>query len=478
MYLLANRAQNVDPDKEAQVVQYMRRGLKRTDSFSTYARKQGLKQSSSRAFRAWTYVSYRCNLIARSSLFTNFITAVIILASALVGVQTYPSMEYIPGRETNSAASKVWNVMDQVVLAIFTLEVVLKVLAEGNAPWHYFFKFATASNEDELGAEPDSLPSMWNASQTFASAVSTKARKKKRRKKQPAAAHEKPGFANMKLDFWNIFDFAVVVVCYLPLGANMVAVIRLFRLLRVLKLVRALPELQVLVVGLLSSLTSIFYVSTLLFLVFYLYAILSVTMLRENDPVHWPNLETAFMTLFRMATLEDWTDVMYTAMLGCDVYKLPFRRELCTSPKPMGWIAAPMFVSFVIVATFVVLNLFIGVINENMGLAKEQLKEMKKADLHGKIPEEEAAELRELFALSKRVKKVHKRIARLHQGMEMAQYDMKTFIQAVDRTSQRFTVNSDYTVSATPHSPRWSGFCGLRALLRQRSAKVAPGAEP
>ena len=49
----------------------------------------------------------------------------------------------------------------------------------------------------------------------------------------------------IQLDFWNVFDFVVVVVCYLPLGANMVAVIRLFRLLRVLKLVKALPELQV-----------------------------------------------------------------------------------------------------------------------------------------------------------------------------------------------------------------------------------------
>ncbi len=53
------------------------------------------------------------------------------------------------------------------------------------------------------------------------------------------------GFRSLSFDFWNIFDFAVVVVCYLPLGANMVAVIRLFRLLRVLKLVKALPELQV-----------------------------------------------------------------------------------------------------------------------------------------------------------------------------------------------------------------------------------------
>ena len=58
-------------------------------------------------------------------------------------------------------------------------------------------------------------------------------------------AKEPFSITKIKFDFWNVFDFVVVVVCYLPLGANMVAVIRLFRLLRVLKLVKALPELQV-----------------------------------------------------------------------------------------------------------------------------------------------------------------------------------------------------------------------------------------
>jgi voltage-gated sodium channel len=379
-------------------------------------------------------------------------------------------MEYVDGRDTNSAASKVWNAMDQVVLYIFTVEVVLKVLAEGNAPWRYFVTYQDPNAEKPV--DPDQLPNMWQVSQAFTESVSTM--KKKNRRRSKSQQRTPFSIANIKLDYWNIFDFSVVVVCYLPLGGNMVAVIRLFRLLRVLKLVRALPELQVLVFGLLSSVTSIFYVSMLLFLVFYLYAILCVTMLRANDPVHWENLETAFMTLFRMATLEDWTDVMYTAMLGCDVYKTPFRQEWCTDPQPMGWIAGPMFVSFVMVATFVVLNLFIGVINQNMGIAKEQLKELKKEDGSRGSDDAFAEERKTLLDLGKRVKMLHKRVARLHQGMDMAIYDMKVFMKAVEQTGKRYDVNEDYTITKRGRRSSRVGERGVRSLLTFRGAKVQP----
>jgi len=470
MFLLANRFRRVDPDKEAQVVQYMRGGPQRSDTFKTYMRRQGRHDDSSLAFRVWTSFTYRCKTWTCSPILNNTITAFIVLASALVGIQTYPSMEYVDGRDTNSAASKVWHAMDQVVLYIFTVEVVLKVLAEGNAPWRYFVTYQDPNAEKPV--DPDQLPNMWQVSQAFTESVSTKKKKNRRRSKSQQRAPF--SIANIKLDYWNIFDFSVVVVCYLPLGGNMVAVIRLFRLLRVLKLVRALPELQVLVFGLLSSVTSIFYVSMLLFLVFYLYAILCVTMLRANDPVHWENLETAFMTLFRMATLEDWTDVMYTAMLGCDVYKTPFRQEWCTDPQPMGWLAGPMFVSFVIVATFVVLNLFIGVINENMGLAKEQLKEMRKQDLHRGMDEVTAGELKTLFDLSKRVKKLHKRVARLHQGMDMAMYDMKMFMKAVEQTGKRYDINEDYTITRRTQQSSRAGERGAQTFFAFKGAKVQP----
>jgi len=255
-------------------------------------------------------VVYWCNFLANLDYFNHFITFVILWASALVGIQTYPSMDGQPSLVA----------MDAAVLYIFTAECAVKLLACGYRPWEYVYYKGSVV-------------------------------------------------------FWNVFDFLVVVVCYLPLGAGMVTVIRLFRLLRVLKLVKALPELQVLVMGLLGSLSSIFYVALLLMLVFYLYGIICVSFFRDNDPVHFGTLETAFLTLFRMATFEDWTDVMYTELYGCDVYAYHFRQHWCTKPeRAMGWAAAPFFVSFIVLSSLVVLNLFIGVIISNMNEARATLE--------------------------------------------------------------------------------------------------------
>jgi hypothetical protein len=117
-----------------------------------------------------------CLRLVSSKIFQNFITLVIIGASVMVGMQTYPALENEP----------TLNTADSIVLAIFTVECALKVLAVGLRPWEYLF--------DQDG-----------------------------------------------INFWNVFDFVVVVVCYLPLDASMVTVIRLFRLLRVLKVATLLP---------------------------------------------------------------------------------------------------------------------------------------------------------------------------------------------------------------------------------------------
>lgn len=54
----------------------------------------------------------------------------------------------------------------------------------------------------------------------------------------------------------------------------------------------------------------------LLMLLFYLFAVLGVSVFGLNDPIHFGSLHMAFITLFRCATLEDWTDVMYINMYG------------------------------------------------------------------------------------------------------------------------------------------------------------------
>ena len=116
-------------------------------------------------------------------------------------------------------------------------------------------------------------------------------------------------------DAWNIFDFSIVAVCLLPIQSNdFVAVLRLVRVLRVLKLVSAIPRLQVLVGAVLKSIPSIGYVFLLATLHFYIYGCMATFLYSENDPVHFRNLQTSMLSLFRAVTLEDWIDLIYINM--------------------------------------------------------------------------------------------------------------------------------------------------------------------
>ena len=144
-------------------------------------------------------------------------------------------------------------------------------------------------------------------------------------------------------------------------------VLRLLRLLRVLKLVKALPKLQILVSALLKSIPSMGYVTLLLFLLFYVYAVSAVFLFGHNDPLHFGDLETAMLSLFRVVTLEDWTDIMYINMYGCDRYGYTAKSIVaCTNPEANPLLASLFFVSFVLIGTMIILNLFIGVIMTGM----------------------------------------------------------------------------------------------------------------
>ena len=81
---------------------------------------------------------------------------------------------------------------------------------------------------------------------------------------------------------WNVFDFVIVLVCFLPLNSHFVAVLRLARILRVLRLVTVLPRLQVLVGALLRSIPSMGYVGMLLFIHFYIYAVIGTVVLART----------------------------------------------------------------------------------------------------------------------------------------------------------------------------------------------------
>lgn len=257
-------------------------------------------------------MSSTCKSIVNSKIFQRLILVTILLAGVVVGVQTYKAF----AREH----AIVLNTLDSFILGIFVIEAVIKILAEGNRPQNYF--------------------------------------------RNP----------------WNIFDFIIVVACLLGpvinLGADFLPVLRLARILRVLRLVSAIPKLQLLVSCLLRSLPSMFYVSILLFLLFYIYGTMAVFLFAENDPIHFRNLQTSILSLFRVVTLEDWTDVMYINMYGSENYGYSSNDLAKWTPiscsSPLG--GALFFVSFVLIGTMIVLNLVIGVIMNSMDESNAEMK--------------------------------------------------------------------------------------------------------
>ena len=252
-----------------------------------------------------------CQRLVSARWFQPLIITVILAAGVLVGLETYPQLSQRHGAWFKG--------LDRIILAIFVLEIALKLGAQGRKPWRFFH------------------------------------------------------------DPWNAFDFVIVAVCLLPLDGHYLAVLRLVRILRVLRLVTALPRLQLLVGALLKSIPSMGYVGMLLFLLFYIYAVMGTFMFGANDPMHFGSLQSALLSLFRIVTLEDWTDIMYIQMHGSASYAIEGFAG-ATQSRAMPVTAVVYFVSFVLLGTMVMLNLFIGVIMNGMNEARseDELRERKK----------------------------------------------------------------------------------------------------
>ena len=187
------------------------------------------------------------NQLVASKVFHHFIVAVIVLAGVVAGLETSPAMIERHGAILFG--------LDKFILAVFIVEALLKIAAQGRRPWLYF------------------------------------------------------------ADGWNVFDFLIVVICLLPVGGPFAAVLRLARALRLLRLVSTLPKLQLLVGALLKSLSAMGYVSLLLALLFYIYAVAGIHLFGKTDSTHFGALGPALLTLFRIVTLDNWGDI-YNAQVA------------------------------------------------------------------------------------------------------------------------------------------------------------------
>lgn len=155
------------------------------------------------------------------------------------------------------------------------------------------------------------------------------------------AADDKKGFFKSG---WNVFDTLIVVVSLIPIEDSEMALVgRLVRVFRVLRMVSIVPELRILINSLIKAMPQLSYVMLLMFIIFYIYGAVGSFFFNQINPVLWGDIATSMLTLFRVMTFEDWTDVMYETM----------------GTYPLSW---TFYLSFIFFTAFAFLNMVIGIV--------------------------------------------------------------------------------------------------------------------
>ncbi len=142
---------------------------------------------------------------------------------------------------------------------------------------------------------------------------------------------------------WNLFDFFIVGIALVP-AAGPFEILRALRILRVLRLLSQIPKLRAIIEALLRAMPGIGWTALLLVLVFYIFAVMGTMLFREEFPEYWGNLGLSLFSLFQIMTLESWSTGVARPMM--EVY-------------PLIWV---YFVPFILISSFMVLNLFIAII--------------------------------------------------------------------------------------------------------------------
>lgn len=157
-------------------------------------------------------------------------------------------------------------------------------------------------------------------------------------------------------DNWTRFDLAVFALSLVPAVGSLATIARMARVLRVARVVSVSPKLRLIVATMARSIPSLGHVGLLLGVLLFVYGVLGVHFFRDADPAHWGDLGTALLTLFQILTLEGWVELQRTSMAA----------------EPLAWL---FYGSFVLIAVFVVVNLFIAVVLSNLDQARRDIAE-------------------------------------------------------------------------------------------------------
>lgn len=222
--------------------------------------------------------------VVQAHWFTTAVLAVIVVNAVALGLETYAWIDERWGNELE--------LVNDVCLALFVVELALRIGAYGRRPWAFF------------------------------------------------------------RDGWNVFDFVVVAIAFVPGIRASSTLLRLARLARVVRIVRLFPDLRILMAGVWRSVPPLFAIALATGMLLFVYGMVGWTLFADDLPEDWGNIGQAMLTLFVMLTLENF----------------PIYMEAGMEVHPWSWV---YFVSFVLIAAFVVINVLIGIVLNSMEEARE-----------------------------------------------------------------------------------------------------------
>ncbi len=190
-------------------------------------------------------------------------------------------------------------------------------------------------------------------------------------------------------DGWNIFDFLVVAISLVPDSGGL-SVLRALRILRVLRLLSTVRSLRVVIESLLKAIPGIGWIALLLLLVFYVFAVMGTELFGASFPQFFGHVGASMYSLFQIMTLESWSMGIARPVIA---------------EYPWAWL---YFITFILLSSFTVLNLFIGIIVSTM-------QELHWVEEEAKREESESRAHAEREEMRRMITEIHAKLERMEQ---------------------------------------------------------------
>lgn len=189
------------------------------------------------------------------------------------------------------------------------------------------------------------------------------------------------------LNGWNIFDSIVVSFALLPATGDLTA-LRALRIVRAMRLLSIVPQMRQVIQALIGALPGMASVMTVLGVIYYIFAVMATRLFGHDFDVWFGTIGRSFYSLFQIMTLESWSMGIVRPVM--ELY-------------PLAWL---LFVPFIIMTAFAVLNLFIGLLVNSMQTAVEEEREDDMLKLRELIREENRAVSEEVQGLKENIERL------------------------------------------------------------------------